>query len=489
MTLDPKEFRLYPRKPRQRIRDESKAWSIVFKRVMHYARMSRKKRRGASGSTRPRKRFNQRCAVRVIYSRNKTPGQWRAHGRYIMRESARGRSSAPTAFTDDRELGDLSVALGVWQTAGDERLFKLIISPEFGDRLDLQKLTRELMRRMEKDLHTRLEWAAVTHFNTEHPHVHIALRGIRDNGASLQINRDYIKHGIRAVAEDLCTLQLGYRTEMDAAEAERREIDAHRYTSLDRIISRANNLSRAPGVDQDATHFTISRSPGDRNLQGFAKIQEQHVAARLMTLEKMGLAEPIGSNSWLVRRDFESILRAMQRVNDRQKMLAAHGALLSDERLQLVVADLRKLKSLEGRVILHGEEEAGREAGQAYLLLEGTDARLHHIYYTPEIHYARSMGKLRINSFICLRRMFTKDGRPRLEIEDRGDSEKLLRDQHYFQDAARRQIKRGIALTENSWGGWLGRYQAQLVNAAGELQHKRDAEIRTESRDRSRGRG
>ena len=286
--------------------------------------------------------------MRVIYSRNKTPGQWRAHGRYIMRESARGRSSAPTAFTGDKELGDLSVALGVWQKAGDERLFKLIISPEFGDRLDLQKLTSELMRRMEKDLHTRLEWAAVTHFNTEHPHVHIALRGIRDNGASLQINRDYIKHGIRAVAEDLCTLQLGYRTEMDAAEAERREIDAHRYTSLDRIISRANNLARAPGVDQEATHFTISRSPGDRNLQGFAKIQEQHVAARLMTLEKMGLAEPVGNNSWLVRRDFESILRAMQRVNDRQKMLAAHGALLSDERLQLVVADLRKLTSLEG---------------------------------------------------------------------------------------------------------------------------------------------
>jgi type IV secretory pathway VirD2 relaxase len=246
VTRDPKEFRLYPRKPRQRIRDESKAWSIAFKRVMHYARMSRKKRRGASGGAapRPRKRFNQRCAVRVIYSRNKTAGQWRAHGRYIMRDSARGRSSAPTAFTGEKELADLSATLGNWQKAGDERLFKLIISPEFGDRLDLEKLTRALIWRMEKDLHTRLEWAAVTHFNTEHPHVHIALRGIRDTGASLLLNRDYIKHGIRTAAEDLCTLQLGYRTEMDAAEAQLREIDAHRYTSLDRIISRANNLAR-----------------------------------------------------------------------------------------------------------------------------------------------------------------------------------------------------------------------------------------------------
>jgi type IV secretory pathway VirD2 relaxase len=489
VTLDPKEFRLYPRKPRQRIRDESKAWSIAFKRVMHYARMSRKKRRGASGSARPRRWFNQRCAVRVIYSRNKTAGQWRAHGRYLMRESARGRSSAPTAFTDDKELGDLSVALGVWQTAGDERLFKLIISPEFGDRLDLQKLTRELMRRMEKDLHTRLEWAAVTHFNTEHPHVHIALRGIRDNGSSLQLNRDYIKHGIREAAEELCTLQLGYRTELDAAEAQWREIDAHRYTSLDRIISRANNLARAQGVDQEATHFTISKSPGDRNLQGFAKIQEQHVAARLMTLEKMGLAEPVGNNSWFVRRDFESILRAMQRVNDRQKMLAAHGALLSDERLQLIVADLRKLKSLEGRVILHGEEEAGREAGHAYLLLEGTDARLHHVYYTPEIHYARSMGKLRINSFISLRRMFTEDRRPRLEIEDLGDAEKLLRDQHYFRSTARRQIRRGSFPVEDGWGGWLGRYQSQIVHAADKLQQDRDREVELAPEDWSRGRG
>jgi hypothetical protein len=105
---------------------------------MHYARMSRKKRRGASGgaATRPRKRFNQRCAVRVIYSRNKAAGQWRAHGRYIMRDSARGRSSAPTAFTGNKELADLSATLADWQKAGDERLFKLIISPEFGDRLE-----------------------------------------------------------------------------------------------------------------------------------------------------------------------------------------------------------------------------------------------------------------------------------------------------------------------------------------------------------------
>jgi hypothetical protein len=331
-----------------------------------------------------------------------------------MRESARGRSSTPAAFTDDNEFADISTALAAWQKAGDERMFKLILSPEFGDRLDLQRLTRELMRSMEIDLHTGLEWAAVAHFNTEHPHVHIAVRGIRDNGASLQLSRDYIKHGIREAAEELCTLQLGYRTELDAAEAQRREIDAHRDTSLDRIIGRENLPIQNPGTGLKATHFTISRSPGDSHLQGWSRIQEQHVAARLMTLEKMGLAEPVGNSSWRVRRDFEAILRAMQRVNDRQKMLAAHGALLSDARLQLVIEDLRKLESLEGRVVLHGEEEVGREAGEPYVLLEGTDGKLHHVYYTPEIHYARGLGKLRTNSFIRLSRKFSADGHPEL---------------------------------------------------------------------------
>ena len=88
----------------------------------------------------------------------------------------------------------------------------------------------------------------------------------------------------------------------------------------------------------------------------------------------MGLAETSDGDSWRVRCDFESILRAMQRANDRQKMLAAHGALLSDERLQLVVEDLRKLKLLEGRVVLHGEEEAGREAGGSTCCSKGPTA-------------------------------------------------------------------------------------------------------------------
>jgi type IV secretory pathway VirD2 relaxase len=139
--------------------------------------------------------------------------------------------------------------------AGDERLWKLIVSPEFGDRADLKQLTRDLLARMEKDLGTPLQWVAAAHYNTEHPHVHMALRGIGAEGRSLHLSRDYIRQGIRRGAEDLCTRQLGYRTEFDAATAQRREVHEHRYT-------RAAVLLETPAVleSQQAQSLVLSQS-------------------------------------------------------------------------------------------------------------------------------------------------------------------------------------------------------------------------------------
>ena len=72
---------------------------------------------------------------------------------------------------------------------------------------------------MEKDLGTQLEWAAAEHYNTEHPHVHVVIRGVRDSGEVLRLSREYVQQGIRAIAADLCTRQIGYRTELDGVEA------------------------------------------------------------------------------------------------------------------------------------------------------------------------------------------------------------------------------------------------------------------------------
>jgi hypothetical protein len=332
------------------------------------------------------------------------------------------------------------------------------------------------MERMEKDLDTNLDWVAVEHHNTEHPHVHIVVRGIRSDGAALRMSREYIQQGIRSVAENLCTRQVGYRTEIDAAEAERREISESRFTSLDRRIMReASN----PSADFGPQYFEVIRNPTDAGLGETERLRTQHEAARLAVLHRMGLTESTGGGSWLVRRDAEQVLRAMQRTADRQKTLAVHGVLLSDDRLPMTTLDVRDLTSVDGRILVHGEEEA---SGRSYLMLEGTDGQVYHIYRTPEMEELRSQRGLQTNSFIRLRKFSTVRG-PVVEIHDMGDSETVLRNKAHLRETAREMIRRGAYPQDGGWNGWLGRYQKALVATTFELEQEKAKE-----RERRRGR-
>jgi type IV secretory pathway VirD2 relaxase len=448
------EFRLRPHRPPLGGKNEASAWSTALRTVFRYASTSvRRRNTGQSGKSvaRPRKQFNQRCAVRITYAKNKVAGQWRAHGRYIARESAALDGAA--GFGEVGSGVDPAPVLDRWQKQGDARLWKFIVSPEFGDRVDLQQLARELMRRMETDLGTRLEWVAVNHFNTEHPHTHVALRGLRADGSVLDLPRDYVKSGIRLIAEDLCTRQLGYRTEIDAREAERREIDQSRVTSLDRIINRANN-SEGEG------YFWYQQE-----LAAPKREQARHIEGRLLVLQKMGLANPLAHGTWNVRSDFVAVLNAMQQVTDRQRTLAAHRALASDERLTLVMTEPRTIRQLEGRVLGHGEDESGKNFGKQYMLLEGVDAKIHLIYHTPEMQEARSRGQLVANSFVKLRKRF-ENGRPLLDLESLGDSEELLKNKSYFRRKARLGFREGDGVVDESLGGWLGRYRDASVSTS-----------------------
>ena len=481
-TDDERKVRLRPPKPR-RPRDERVAWSSGFKLLMYYARSSRKARnRGTSGgkSATPRP-YLQRCAVRVTYLNNKTRGQWKAHGRYLARESATHENPVDgVGFSREGQKIDIASQLENWQRCGDERLWKLIISPEFGDLTDLRRLTGDLMEGMGKDLGTDLEWIAVEHHNTEHPHAHVVVRGVRSDGTGLRMSRDYIQQGIRSAAEHLCTRQLGFRTELDAAAAERREISESSFTSLDRRIMRE---AANPNADFGPEYFEVVRNPTEPGLRETARLRTQHEASRLAVLHRMGLAESTGGTNWLVRRDCEQVLRAMQRSADRQKTLAAHGALLSDDRLPMTTLDVRDLTSIEGRILVHGEEEA---SGRGYLMLEGTDGRVYHIYRTPEMEELRSQRGLQTNSFIRLRKPSTVHG-PVVEIKNMGNSEAILRNKAHLRETAREMIRRGVYPQDGGWKGWLGRYQKALHEATIDLERERTKERkRRKSRDLGR---
>jgi type IV secretory pathway VirD2 relaxase len=201
-TDDEREFRLRPPKPRV-TRNEGAAWANGFRLIMHYARSSRKTgNRAPGGKGKTARPYYQRCAVRVTYLTNKIRGQWKAHGRYLARESATFEHDAKAVgFSKGNEAIDIAEQLASWQAARDQQFWKLIVSPEFGDRVDLSRLTRDLITQMEKDLGTELEWVATEHHNTEHPHVHVVLRGVRDTGETLRLSREYVKQGFNRSGE------------------------------------------------------------------------------------------------------------------------------------------------------------------------------------------------------------------------------------------------------------------------------------------------
>jgi hypothetical protein len=114
-----REFRLQPRKPPAR--NERATWASAYKIIMHHARSTSRRLRPSaghgSGPSRIRP-YSQRCAVRVMYAKNATSGQWRAHGRYVARESAtQDGDSKAVGFDGNGESIDIAGRLESWQKA------------------------------------------------------------------------------------------------------------------------------------------------------------------------------------------------------------------------------------------------------------------------------------------------------------------------------------------------------------------------------------
>src|SRR3546814_21162538 len=87
------------------------------------------------------------------------------------------------------------------------------------------------MRQMEDDLGTRLDWMAVDHYNTGHPHTHVVLRGRDDQGKDLVIARDYLARGMREREAEIVGLDLGPRSDLAIEQRLSREGKQERFTS------------------------------------------------------------------------------------------------------------------------------------------------------------------------------------------------------------------------------------------------------------------
>ena len=241
--------------------------------------------------------------------------------------------------------------------------FRFIVSAEDGaEYSDLKPLTRRLMAQMEADLGTRLDWVAVDHLDTGHPHTHIMLRGKDDLGENLVIARDYIARGMRERLAELVTLDLGPRTDLEIERRLRIDVQAERVTALDR------QLIREAGSDH-----VVEAGPRDA-------FQHALRAGRLKKLEALGFAEELGGGRWKLSAQLEERLRAM---SERGDMIRSMQRALRARGLERTPGDRiihgRGLpdRPVVGQVVARGLSD--EIVDRHYLIIDAVDGRVHHI--------------------------------------------------------------------------------------------------------------
>ncbi len=251
----------------------------------------------------------------------------------------------------------------------DRHHFRFIVSPEDGgDLADLRSVTREFMADVAHDLDTRLDWVAVDHWNTDNPHVHILVRGVDDTGKDLVIDRNYIAQGMRARAEERVTIELGPRSEREIASALAREVDAERWTSLDRGLQ---SLADESAGIIDLRPANTDPDPERRRL----------MVGRAMKLERLGLAEPVSPARWSLKPGLEATLREMSLRSDIIKTM--HRALThagqSPDLSGFAIHLENAAEPVLGRLVERGLHD--ELSGTAYAVIEGADGRTHHIIF------------------------------------------------------------------------------------------------------------
>ncbi|WP_044547328.1 relaxase/mobilization nuclease domain-containing protein [Mesorhizobium japonicum] len=362
--------------------------------------------RGRAASVQANRFLTGRSRVAVIKTRvvrhSKRGAPLATHLNYLRREGVTRDDAKARMFGP--EVDDASTADFVDRCKGDRHHFRFIVSPEdAAEMADLKSFTRDLMARMQRDLGTALDWIAVDHWNTDNPHVHVILRGRADDGQDLVISRDYISHGMRDRASDLVTQELGPRSDLEVRRHVERQVEAERWTGLDRQLlrdARANGvIDLAPDADRQPDEFTALK------------------VGRLRRLESFGLAEQLGPGQWVVSDRAEATLRAMGERSDVIKRMHRAFSIRDIERASAsyVLAAENVAEPVIGRLIERGLDDELK--GTAYAVIDGVDGRCHHVRLAD----IEAAGDGVPGSIVELRKFEDAQGRRRVALAVRSD--------------------------------------------------------------------
>jgi hypothetical protein len=221
---------------------------------------------------------------------------------------------------------------------------------------------------MAHDLDTRLDWVALDHWNTDNPHVHILMRGRSADGKDLVIDRDYIRAGLRSRAENRVTVELGPRSEHEIARAIMREVDAERWTSLDRSLQHI--------ADEGGAIVDLRPGPS-----GYTRHNHDLLLGRCAKLENLGLADRIDTACWTLKPGVEQTLRDLSVRGDiiktMHRAMSAQGQRADPGRFALHEELL--VDPVIGRLVERGLHD--ELTGSAYAVVDATDGRTHYLRF------------------------------------------------------------------------------------------------------------
>lgn len=294
--------------------------------------------------------------ARIVKLAGKGADAAHAHLRYLQRDGTtrEGERGALYGRDGDRVEGKAFLERG----SGDRHQFRFIVAPEDGAQYDdLKPLMRRLMADAERDLGTRLDWVAVDHFNTGHPHSHIIVRGVDERGKDLVIAPDYLTRGLRERATALVNLDLGPRTDPEIQCSREAEIGQERFTDIDRRLVRS--------VDERGLVSLAHRDPLEQSLR----------AGRLQTLARMQLAREVDRGIWKLDPDLETTLRHM---GERGDIIRTMNRAMRERLPQRALSDYAIYEPGEGRagpiigrVVARGLSDEYRD--RHYLIVDGVD--------------------------------------------------------------------------------------------------------------------
>src|SRR5262249_56101084 len=208
---------------------------------------------------------DQRVLTKVAVANSRGPAlAWYKHGAYLQRDGAQ-QDGPGRGFDAHGTPVNLSTTLARWQRDGDPHVFKVMLSPEHGERLDLPEFARRVMDAIQRDLGQPVEWIGITHANTGHPHLPPFPPRLPHRHPPT-IPKAHLHEGIQARAREVATRLLGIRLAPELDRAAQRSVARRGWSALDRApyrkVSPERTLSEAQLTKREQERVQVLAARG-----------------------------------------------------------------------------------------------------------------------------------------------------------------------------------------------------------------------------------